>query len=259
MSLTKDITGMTQAVDRLTQEVTGKMGQIDNKVEQAKESFKQWQEEVEAADINGEASYRSVIDLTGLSTDYYYPVWWRFPDNNHCTGQMSISRHYSSDAGLDPFNNNKEPHVASLLLEMEGNASPWNGDANFLSVKRIHQRYRKTVRAIQFAMKSIARPVNGIKPLYGNYKDGQVVGSSVVSGCYLRGGLKYLVIKNFKDNLWYSRDNNEVSTGCAEQSTFEINWKVKAYHKDDEFLGEEYSNTTLAYAHDYDKRYTQKG
>jgi len=257
MSLTQDIANVVQAAESMTATVTGKMAEIDNKVIQAKESFDSWRNSVQAADINGAGLYKSEIDLTGLSTDYFYPVWWIMPSNTGAETQISFSRGYSADSHLEPFGAGVG-HIAGLNLQLEGAAYPWSGDANYLTVKRISQTYRKTVRAIQFALKCIARPVNGAVPLYNSYTDGQVVTCSTRSGCYLRGGLKYQVAKNFKDNLWYSREDEEVSVDSRVNTSWEIDWKVKSYHIDDAFLGGDYGETRLAYMLDYDQRYAPK-
>ena len=149
-------------------------------------------------------------------------------------------------------------HIAGLNLQLEGTATPWSGDANYLTTKRLSQTYRKTARAIQFGMKCIARPNAGTKPLYAGFTDGQVVSSSTRSGLYLRGGLTYQVRKSFPGEVLYSRDIAEVSIGAAQTDNWEINWKVKPYHIDDTTLGTDYPESRLAYSLDFDKRYAPK-
>ncbi|CAK2395058.1 Phage tail protein [Vibrio crassostreae] len=246
----------TAASQALSQEVAGKMGEIDQKVVEAKDSFDRWRDDVQAKDINGQSVYKSVIDLTGLSTDHFYPVWWRMPDNEEGCSRITISRGSSEDRNLAPFG--QGAFIAGLNLQIEGVGSFWSGDANYLTIKRFSQTYRKTVRAVQFGMKCIARPISNVKPLYAGYESGQVVAHSWRSGCYLRGGLTYHVRKSFDGQLWYSREDGEVSAGIFSPANYEIEWKVKAYHIDDPFLGSDYEEHRLAYTLDYDKRYARK-
>ncbi|MDW6004716.1 hypothetical protein [Vibrio mangrovi] len=268
MSVEQKVTELVTVTNHLTQVVDNKVAEIDQRVTEAKDSFEQqmteakdsfeqWRASARAINLDGEPRYNTVIDLTGLSTDYYFPVWWRMPTNNNGVSRLQIVRHYSTDSEKDPFKNH-DPHVAALFTEFEGNACPWDGDANFLTIKRIHQRYRPTIRQIQFGMRCIARPIDGSKPLYNNYTNGQNVYHSIHSGCYLRGGMTYNVLKNFVGSLWYSRELGEVSAGSARSDTFEIQWNVKAYQKDDAFLGSDYGSSNLAYSADYDRRYAPK-
>ncbi|MFA0036498.1 hypothetical protein AB4423_07105 [Vibrio chagasii] len=247
----------TAASQALSQEVAGKMGEIDQKVVEAKDSFDRWRGEVQAKDINGQSVYESVIDLTRLNTDYFYPVWWEMPGNEEGGSRITISRKYSEDRNLDPFGTNNV-FIAGLNLQIEGAGYPLSGDANYLTIKRLFQTYRKTVRAVQFGMKCIARPIDGTKPLYSGFVSGQVVKHGLRSGCYLRGGLTYHVRKSFNNQLWYSREEGEVSAGISSQAHYEIEWKVKAYHIDDPFLGPDYEERCLAYTLDNDKRYVRK-
>ncbi|EDP60858.1 hypothetical protein [Vibrio sp. AND4] len=247
----------TAASQALSQEVAGKMGEIDQKVIEAKDDFERWRGEVQAKDINGQGTYKSVIDLTGLSTDYFFPVWWAIPGNQEGNTQITICRGYPEDSHRSPFGEGVV-HIAGLNLQIEGVGNPWNGDANYLEIKRLSQTYRKTVRAIQFGMKCIARPITGAKPLYAGYTDGQVVNHSRNGGCYLRGGLTYHVTKSFDGGLRYSREKNEISTGPYSNEAFEIDWHVKAYHIDDPFLGSDYEETRHAYTLYNDTRYTKK-
>ena len=246
----------TAASQALSQEVAGKMGEIDQKVVEAKDSFDRWRGDVQAKDINGQGLYKSVIDLRRLSTDYFYPVWWEMPGNEEGGSRITISRGFSEDGNLMPFGSRF--FVAGLNLQIEGSGYPLSGDANYLTIKRLFQTYRKTVRAVQFGMKCIARPINNTRPLYSGFVSGQVVKHSLRSGCYLRGGMTYHVRKSFNNQLWYSREEGEVSAGISSQANYEIEWKVKAYHIDDPFLGPDYEDRCLAYTLDNDKRYVKK-
>ena len=103
MALEQDIAALVAASDNLTQAVEQKIAHIDQKVDQSESDFRQWRTSVQAKDINGEALYKSVIDLTGLSTDHFYPVWWSMPSNREGETQLTICRNYADDAGLAPF------------------------------------------------------------------------------------------------------------------------------------------------------------
>ncbi|QTL39154.1 phage tail protein [Xenorhabdus budapestensis] len=204
-----------------------------------------------AQDVQGEPRFNMTIDLTGLSTDRYYPVWWRFPSNDGANPWLTIHRWYAEDREKDLFSKG-EVHIAGLLLQIEGGDVPWGGDAKYLNIKRIHQRYRKTVKNICYGMMSIARPIDGKYPLYEKVKSGDIVYCKRFSGCYLRGGLTYHVTSNFSD-IHYSRkdDEVEISSALEPQSNFEMKWVVKSYAIDDPLLGKDYDDTVLPYAHDY--------
>ncbi|WP_445286137.1 gp53-like domain-containing protein, partial [Xenorhabdus sp. KJ12.1] len=206
-----------------------------------------------AAEIQVEPRFNNTIDLTGLSSDRYYPVWWRFPHNDSGANPwLTIHRNYAKNRGdKNPFGKDVT-HLAGLLLQMEGGDTRWGGDAQYLNIKRIRQTYRNTVKNIRYAMMSIARPIDDKYPLYEGVKSGDIVQSPVFSGCYLRGGLTYHVTSNFSD-IHYSREDGEVEAHQSIQpyNNFEIKWMVKSYAIDDPQLGSEYDDTVLPYAHDY--------
>lgn len=259
MGIETTITKVVDACNKLTETVTNQIGKIDARVEAASSQFTAWRNSVQAKDINGRASYTQTIDLTGLPTNIFYPVWWRMPGNEKGMSEIVISRNYGMDAGLNPFNNNFEPHVAGLNLQMEGCGIPWNGDANFLTIKRISQTYRETVRRAQFGMLSYVRPVTGLKPIWLNQAIGTLVSSPQESGCYLRGGLTYIVTKSFDEPVKFSRSDAEVELSQAVTAEYEICWKVKPFAMTAPELGETYPESRLAYTLDNDLRYTVKG
>lgn len=237
----------TLVAQEQTETVAGMMGKIDQRVAQKLGEMDQWRDGVKAADLQGEGRYQYNIDLTGLSTDVYYPVWWRMPATGSTeTTKINICRHYSWQSNDAKFNGKTDTHVASLLLDMEGADVAWGGGANFLNIKRLIERYRHTVKKISFGMSCIVRPLTGNLPLYGSYSNGQVIGCQRRSGCYLRGGLSYKVFSNFPINLQYSRENEEVSIDSHKDSVWEINWVVKPYPIDDEFLGDDYQIIRVA-------------
>ncbi|BET97819.1 hypothetical protein [Xenorhabdus taiwanensis] len=207
-----------------------------------------------AEDVQGEPRFNTTIDLTGLSSDRYYPVWWRFPSNGiGANPWLAIHRNYAEDRGdKNPFGLGKdEAHLAGLLLQIEGGDNPWGGDAQYLNIKRISQTYRKTVKNIRYKMMSIARPHDGKFSLLHNLKSGDITYCEVFSGCYLRGGLTYHVTSNFS-GIYSSNKEGEVEiSSWSNDQDKEIKWMVKSYAIDDPLLGKEYDDTVLPYAHDY--------
>ncbi|MDB6370218.1 pyocin knob domain-containing protein [Photorhabdus bodei] len=211
-----------------------------------------------ASDIQSEPRDTTTIDLTGLNTERYYPVWWSLPPNVGANSWLTLHRPYPYDAEKKPFGEGVT-HVAGLLAQIEGGDVPWGGDARYLNIKRINQTYRKTVKAIRHAMISIARPVDGKYPLYGDVKSGDIVDCYVYSGCYLRGGLTYFTTSNFQ-SIRYSREEGEteIHRWSSEDLKREMKWMVKSLAINDPLLGEEYTDNTIPYSLDYDTRYQKK-
>lgn len=259
MGIETTISNLVDAANKLTTAITGQISKIDARMDTAFSQFTTWRNSVQAKDINGRALYTSVIDLTGLPTDYFYPVYWQTPGNEVGVSEVTISRNYGRDAELDPFKNGKEPHVAGLNLQLDVCGIPWNGDANFLAVKRVSQTYRETVRKIDFAMMCIIRPVNGVKPLWNGANAGDISPCPAYSGCYLRGGLSYAVTKTFVEEIKYSRLDSEVVIYDAVDTWYEASWRVRPFALSGTQLGEAYPESRLAYMLDNDKRYAAKG
>jgi len=257
MTIEQNIAELVQASNNLTGVVDGKMKEIDKKVKQTQDSLNSWKDSVQAKDINGQALYKSEIDLTGLSSDRYYPVWWQFPNNSAGASFINIVRNYSENRSDEPFGEGVT-HLAGLELYIEGIDCRWGGGAQSFVIKRIGQTYRKTVRKAGHGISCIARPVSGNLPLYAAVTDGSVVRCKMFSGCYLRGGLTYHVMSSMSNAPKYSREDSEVSIYSSVASTWEINWKVKSYHKDDEFLGPEYPECRLPYSYHYNKLFAPK-
>lgn len=258
MSLESAVQDLVVASNKLTTAVDEKITKIDARVDKEAVDFAAWRQAVQAKDINGRALYTQVIDLTGLSTSIFFPVWWKMPGNDEGETEIVISRLFSRDADLQPYGPGVI-HIAGLNLQVEGCGFPWNGDANYLSVKRVSQTYRETVRQVLFGMMSIVRKVTGTKPLYFGAVDGAIGNCAIASGCYLRGGLSYTVTKSFKDPVKYSRVDNEVQIGEVVGPDNEISWYVKPYQATDAVLGSMYAESRIAYTQDLDKRYALKG
>ncbi|HIF7926565.1 TPA: phage tail protein [Pseudomonas aeruginosa] len=258
MSIETTIASLVKASNDLTSAVTGQLGKIETKLSEAFGQFTTWRQSVQAKDINGRAQYTQLIDLTGLSTNIFYPVWWTMPGNEEGESSVIISRLFSRDSELAPVGAGII-HIAGLNLQIEGCGYPWNGDANYLAVKRVSQTYRETVRQVKFGMLSVFRKVTGTKPLYYGAVDGQTGDCAVASGCYLRGGLSYTVTKSFLDPVKYSRVDSEVLVSEVVGTDNEIAYYVKPYQATDPILGTAYEESRIAYTQDLDKRYAAKG
>lgn len=258
MSLESAVQDLVGASNKLTAAVDEKMTKIDERVAKEAVDFAAWRQAVKAKDINGRAQYKQVIDLTGLSTNIFYPVWWLMPGNEEGETEIVISRLFSRDSELSPYGPGVI-HIAGLNLQLEGCGYPWNGDANYLAIKRVSQTYRETVRQVRFGMMSIARKVTGTKPLYFGAIEGQVGDCAVASGCYLRGGLSYTVTKSFDGQVHYSRLDKEVLIQEVVGTDAEIAYYVKPYQATDPILGVAYEESRIAYTQDLDKRFAAKG
>ncbi|AWK13470.1 phage tail protein [Candidatus Fukatsuia symbiotica] len=232
-----------------------------------------WQKTVKAKDLDGEPRYTTTIDFTGLSTERYYPVWWQNPANAGANSWLTIHRPYHYDGHKNPFGAGVT-HLAGLLVQLEGGDCGWGGDAHYLTIKRLHQSYRKTVKAIRFRMLSVVRPVDGNYPLHTGYTAGAVADCPTRSGCYLRGGLTYFVTSNF-GGIFSSREEGKVemsrhtTAGGGKTKTkvedavhigvaFEVRYMAKSFAASDPNLGDDYEDATLPYSLDYDKRYEAK-
>lgn len=250
MSLETTIAALVNAANTLTAAVDGKIGEINTRVNQTFTDFSNWKDTVQAIDINGRAEYKQTIDLTGLPTNYFYPVWWTTPGNEAGESSVIISRAYSKDSGVGPWAG--ITHVAGLNMQVDCCGMAWNGDANYLAVKRLVQTYRKTVRAINFQMVCIARSRTGTKPLYNNLTDGQVSQAPVASGCYLRGGMTYDVTRSFMAPLQFSKLDSEVTIyeTTAADGSWEIRYTVRPYIETAPEIGADYGDSRLAYSMD---------
>lgn len=258
MSLESAVQDLVVASNKLTTAVDEKITKIDARVDKEAVDFAAWRQMVQAKDINGRASYTQVIDLTGLSTNIFYPVWWMMPGNEEGETEIVISRLFSRDSDLSPYGPGVV-HIAGLNLQLEGCGFPWNGDANYLAIKRVSQTYRETVRQIRFGMMSIVRKVTGTKPLYFGAVEGAISDCSVASGCYLRGGLSYNVTRSFAGPIHYSRLDKEVLIQEVIGTDAEIAYYVKPYQATDPVLGSAYEESRIAYTQDLDKRFAAKG
>ncbi|MBI6564509.1 phage tail protein [Pseudomonas synxantha] len=259
MGLETTITKVVDACNKLTETVTNQIGKIDARVEAASSQFAAWRNSVQAKDINGRALYKQDIDLTGLSTEVFYPVWWTMPGNEAGETEITVSRVFYRDQEKAPFGQGIY-HIAGLNLQLEGVGYIWNGDANFLAIKRISQTYRETVRGVSFGMICTARAITGLKPMYLGLVAGQQTNAPQFSGMYLRGGLSYTITKTFDYPVNYSKLDTEVIMKDDVNADWEVRWAVKPYSltQADAVLGKAFEEKRLAYSHDNDTRYTAK-
>lgn len=259
MGIETTIAKVVEACNKLTETVTNQIGKIDTRVEEASNQFNAWRNSVQAKDINGRAHYKQDIDLTGLSTGFFYPVWWTMPGNEAGETEVSISRGFSRDAEKAPFGDGIY-HIAGLNLQLEGVGYPWSGDAKFLAVKRISQTYRETVRGVSYGMICTARAVTGLKPMYPGLIAGQQTNAPQFSGVYLRGGLSYTITKTFEHSLKFSKLDAEFIMEDNITADWEVRWAVKpiSLANADAVLGKSYAELPLAYSLDNDQRYTIK-
>jgi len=246
MSNPSEVAALVTATNNLTQTVIDTRSQITSTVATKIAELDAWKAALGPADIPAEPRYHSVIDLTGLPTDRFYPVWWRANATGYGPQHLSIERYYSDDQALNPFGTGGA-HIASLLLEIEMSDYPWGGGANFMQVKRLSQTYRKTVRQIRFRMKGISvGPVPGhTQATWANSPD-----CPSRSGLYLRGGLTYQAFRNQLLQLHYSREHgqvevySEVRAGGAQGSG---RWMAQSHDINDEFLGPDYDDFHTPY------------
>ncbi|PAJ72050.1 phage tail protein [Pseudoalteromonas sp. NBT06-2] len=230
MSIEQSLTQLQQAnaelhqgVNSLTHEVTSKMGEINSKLA-AKES----QVDAFLADAQPETRYEQDIFIGG-SKDYLYPVWWRFPNNSSGVSNLTVCRTYSWNGGVSerPLNTGSA-HQAALLLELEGNDSPWGGDAHILNIKRFHEGYNSTVSHVAYQMYCKAEKVDPDKPLYSGANLNFSSQERTRSGLYLRGGgLTYRIIKNWIGDVSFHDGSDQLRRNIS--TTNLEPWSVRWY------------------------------
>ncbi len=177
-TLEQQIASLTTAANGLTREVTGKMAAIDQKVAQAQIDF---------ANLTPEKRITQTIHIGG-DVNYLYPVWWSMKGNVFGVTRMLIHRGYYEDQGTPVaslIGMKDGVRIGSLLLELEGNMVVWGGEANFLHIKRYHERYNAQLCShVRFAM--VCDTANSSS-----------AASLARSGLYLRGGgLTYHITHN---------------------------------------------------------------
>ena len=150
------------------------------------------------------------------SSNYFYPVWFRFPGHEFGVGRLTVSRHYGWNPGTL-----HATHIAALLLELEGNAHAWSGDACFLDVKRFHERYQTSCSHVGFA--GYARYKREGAEHQNQTEDAVDYRMPVYSTLYLRGGgLEYRFSANWAINLQHA-----LTTTRAYRSEAHGSWYVE--------------------------------
>lgn len=212
---------LVAAVNSLTANVNGKIQAINKEVNLKKT-------EVDTFLANAQPEPRIVQDITiGGSKDYFYPVWWIFPENDRAGGKLTISRCFNWNGEIDERPLNPDgPQQASLLLETEGNANKWGGDAKFMEIKRFHYSYNKTISHVHFAMYCKARKIDPSKPSkYVSNGDQLSPRNYSYSGCYLRGGgLKYRIIKNWRNPVSYNDGSSMDAVSIRKHTEENFEW-----------------------------------
>ncbi|QZO13870.1 phage tail protein [Pseudoalteromonas piscicida] len=229
MALEQDIANLIQSTDALTAVVDNKAQQLDNQMAAFDTRIAKKEQDVDKFIQEAMPETRYVQDIfIGGSKDYFYPVWWTTPGNAAGVSKVTIARQYSWNADTQPLNTTS-PHQAALLLELEGNATAWHGDANFLHVKRFHERYNPTVSHASFAMYCKREKADSSLDLYGGGEEGAFGAFCAThSGVYLRGGgLKYRIIKNWKGDVWFHDGSDQERRNLYARSW--DNWTVRWY------------------------------
>ncbi|MFC0119029.1 phage tail protein [Pseudoalteromonas xiamenensis] len=207
MALEQDIGALIASTNQLTAVVDNKAQALDKQMAALDARVAKKEQEVDKFLQEALPETRYVQDIfIGGSKDYLYPVWWTFPGNSEGVSKLTISREYgwNGGAGERPLNP-ASVHQAGLILELEGNSSPWSGNANFLQIKRFNQTYNSTVSHVNFMLECKAEKVDPNRDHYGGGSDGSIgPWCRTASGVYLRGGgLKYRIIKNWKGDVRY--------------------------------------------------------
>ncbi|MCI5117142.1 MAG: phage tail protein [Candidatus Electrothrix sp. LOE1_4_5] len=216
---TEQIATLIDAYNKLSKEYT----ELKEYYEKVHDDIEQRVSAVDKFIQEGSYEPRYVQDITiGGSTEFFYPVWFVFQGNNYGASKMTICRHYSWNGGEDerPLNSSR-PHQAALLLEMEGNANGWSGDANFLEIKRFHERYNSTASHVSFVGYCKWKKTGTIDRHPEN-----TLGKFCprLSTVYLRGGgLTYRIIKNWQGDIQFSDTHNKVDiTSHVEHGTWYV-------------------------------------
>ena len=199
--MSTDLTSATEALNNAANAYNGKISDIDARVAT---------KEVEVDTFLSEAQpeHRYVQDITiGGSTDYFYPVWWQFPNQGHSGGFISIARGYDWNSDARPLNADSI-HQAGLLLQLEGFDVGWGGDPGFLQIKRFGETYDFLVSHIEHRMYSYYEDTGTNTSVSDEHK--LLATNPRHSGVYLRGGgLTYRIQNNWGANAAsYSDSHN---------------------------------------------------
>ncbi len=179
------------------------------------------------ADYMSDKQQTYVQDIfIGGSKDMLYPVWFNFPSGR--VGSLTLYRSYSWDGSERPLNQSSV-HQASLLLELEGCGSNWHGDANFMTIKRFHERYNNTCSHVAFRAFCKAERIDNNAPLYSLASPNFSAQCQRCSGVYLRGGgLHYRISTNWKANIhFHNGSDNGQRTLYENINNVNVRWFVE--------------------------------
>lgn len=208
--------------------IEGPIAALDTRITDISARVDATQTEVDnfLANTSPETRYVQEVHIGG-STDFLYPLWWRFPDNNFGPASLAISRHFSTNSDTRPLDPTR-PHQATLYLELEGNGHAFAGDTDFLEVKRFFERYNNTSSHLGFKAYCIARPLDPSAPLsiHSNEGNGQFAFlARNDSGVFLRGGgLTYRIVKNWAGDVSF-HDGSDMNERIIGNDTFQnVQW-----------------------------------
>ncbi|GLT16283.1 hypothetical protein GCM10007938_00590 [Vibrio zhanjiangensis] len=232
----------TEASQAQTTEVANKMGQIDQTLQQAKQSFDAWKGKVKAEEIKGQGRYMTELFVDG-DKDTFYPVYFQMHSGDE--NEIQIYRHYDWNKNDNDFNAN--PHVASALVILKGQACGWSGNANYLRTVVNVQRYRKCVAHIGFKAwcEAQKRDPDGLNTNRNQSGVGYIEPNRSVF--MLRGGkLKYQIYSNKLINFNLYQTDGEV-IGWSSSSHNNVNWLSKTVSLAEAEAGDENNNVPPEY------------
>lgn len=196
----------------------GKLQQLDSELARVKQG-------VDIQTLGGQGRYVTEITVNG-DKDTFYPVYFTLPTGDET--EIQIFRHYSwnsknSGSQASDFDTT---HVASALVVLKGQASPWSGDANYLRTVVNYQRYRQAVANVAFSAYCQTEKKDPSGPDTGYNKAGLGYLARSNSGFMLRGGkLKYQIISN-KPITFSLLDDGDI-IGSSSASNTNVNWVAK--------------------------------
>ena len=201
MSTTQALADAVSTLDQATQIYQNQNESITSSVNDMQSRADQKIQELN--DVQPEKRIVQTIRIEG-SSDYLYPVWWTFPSSAFGVGKLTISRPFQWNPGTL-----HQTHVASLLLELEGNGYQWAGDANFMEIKRFHERYHTTCSHVSLLGYTRYRQEGAVVSYRAENSFGPQWPRS--SAVYLRGGgLDYRFSANWDISLGHSLESTRV-------------------------------------------------
>jgi len=214
-TITSDGAAVITNVDTLGR---NKLQQLDTELAKVKQG-------VDINALGGEGRYVTEFTVNG-DKDTFYPVVFRMPEGSET--EIQIFRHYSwnNNGSSEPSDFNVS-HVASALVVLRGQATPWNGDANYLRTLVNFQRYRECVANIGFLAYCQAEKKDPLGADTNYNKTGRGYVARTHSGFMLRGGtLKYQIISNKPISFSLHADGDVFSS--RPHPSLNVNWVAKS-------------------------------